>query len=71
MNAELQAHLDGLTDRYLAAGMTPEEARRAAQRDFGVCSPVGYLPVAQAALIPSKPSARSSRFYWPQRQHRE
>ena len=35
MNAELRAHLDVLTERNVAAGMSPEEARFAAQRDFG------------------------------------
>ena len=35
MNAELQAHLDGLTERHLAAGLAPKEARFAAQREFG------------------------------------
>ncbi|MBL9205813.1 MAG: ABC transporter permease [Opitutaceae bacterium] len=35
MNAELQAHLEDLTERHLAAGLTPTEARQAAQREFG------------------------------------
>jgi len=35
MNAELQAHLEELVERNLAAGMSPEEARYAAQREFG------------------------------------
>lgn len=35
MKAELQSHLDGLVDRHLAAGMSPEEARDAARREFG------------------------------------
>jgi predicted permease len=35
MNAEMQAHLDGLIERNLAAGMSPEEARFAALRAFG------------------------------------
>ncbi len=35
INAELQAHLDGLTERNISAGMSPEEARYAARRAFG------------------------------------
>ncbi|MBE7539784.1 MAG: ABC transporter permease [Opitutaceae bacterium] len=35
MADEMQAHLDGLTERNRAAGMSPEEARYAAQRAFG------------------------------------
>src|SRR5688500_7981620 len=35
MKAELQAHLDGLTERNVARGMSPEEARFAAMREFG------------------------------------
>lgn len=35
MQAELQAHLDGLIERKIAAGMSPEEARYAARREFG------------------------------------
>ncbi|MEO7797585.1 MAG: ABC transporter permease [Opitutaceae bacterium] len=35
MKAEMQAHLDRLTERNLAAGMTPDDARHAALREFG------------------------------------
>ncbi len=35
MSAELQAHIDALTDRNIAGGMSPEEARYAALREFG------------------------------------
>jgi putative ABC transport system permease protein len=35
MTEELQQHLDGLTVRNIAAGMSPSEARRAALREFG------------------------------------
>lgn len=35
MAAELRAHIDGLTDRYIARGMPPQEARNAALRAFG------------------------------------
>lgn len=35
MNAEMQAHLDGLAERHRAEGIAPEEARYAAVRDFG------------------------------------
>src|SRR5437588_6091023 len=35
MNAEIQQHLDVLTERKIAAGMSPKEARNAALREFG------------------------------------
>jgi macrolide transport system ATP-binding/permease protein len=35
INAEIQQHLDGLTERNMAAGMSPKEARNAALREFG------------------------------------
>ncbi|HWA25781.1 MAG TPA: ADOP family duplicated permease [Lacunisphaera sp.] len=35
MDREMQFHLDMLVQENLAAGMTPEEARAAAQREFG------------------------------------
>ncbi len=44
MNAELQAHLDGLTERNIAAGMSPADARYAAQRAFG-----GMAQIAERA----------------------
>ena len=35
MNEEIQAHVDLLTERNIAAGMRPDEARHAALRQFG------------------------------------
>jgi predicted permease len=35
LDEEIAGHLDLLTDQYVAAGMTPAEARRAARRAFG------------------------------------
>lgn len=35
MAAEMQAHLDGLAERHIAKGLSPEEARYAARREFG------------------------------------
>src|SRR5687767_5662764 len=35
LSDEIQTHLDQLTDGYVARGMAPEEARRAALRTFG------------------------------------
>ena len=35
LNAELRAHLDLLTEENIRRGMTPEEARYAARREFG------------------------------------
>ena len=35
LQAEIQSHLDLLTDEHLARGLTPAEARAAARRDFG------------------------------------
>ena len=44
MHAEMQAHLDGLTERNIAAGMSPEDARFAALREFG-----GVAQIAERA----------------------
>lgn len=35
MNSELRFHIDEVTEEYIAAGMTPEEAHRRATLDFG------------------------------------
>ena len=35
MSEEMSAHLDGLAERNVAAGIPPEDARYAAQRTFG------------------------------------
>jgi len=35
MNAELASHLDHLTDEYVRRGMTRDNARAAARRQFG------------------------------------
>ena len=35
LSAELQAHLDALTEQNIRRGMTPKEARHAARREFG------------------------------------
>src|SRR5467141_1929536 len=35
MSEEIQAHVDLLTERNIAAGMLPHEARNAAVREFG------------------------------------
>ena len=35
MNSELRFHIDELTEEYIAAGMSPEEAHRRATLDFG------------------------------------
>lgn len=35
MNAELEAHLEGLVERKIADGMGVEEARDVARREFG------------------------------------
>ena len=35
MNSELGFHIDELTEENIAAGMTPEEARRRAILEFG------------------------------------
>ena len=35
MNSEIRFHLNELTEEYIAAGLTPEEARRRARLDFG------------------------------------
>jgi predicted permease len=40
MADEMRHHLDGLTDRHVAAGMAPDEARRAALRQFGAVAQI-------------------------------
>src|SRR5919108_769008 len=35
MQQEMQAHIDQATERLMARGLRPEEARREAQREFG------------------------------------
>lgn len=35
LNSELRFHMDELTEEYIAAGMSPDEARRRATLDFG------------------------------------
>ena len=35
MNSELRFHIEELTEEYVAAGMSPEEAHRRAMLDFG------------------------------------
>jgi macrolide transport system ATP-binding/permease protein len=44
MNEELRGHLDGLIERNVAAGMSPDEARYAALRAFG-----GVAQIAERA----------------------
>ncbi|HUR59863.1 MAG TPA: ABC transporter permease [Opitutaceae bacterium] len=44
MNEEMRAHLDGLIERNLAKGMSPDEARYAALRTFG-----GVAQIAECA----------------------
>ena len=40
LDAEIRAYVDGLTEEQIAAGMTPEEARRKALAGFGGTEPV-------------------------------
>jgi len=40
LDAEIDAHLDALTERHRAAGLTPDEARRAARLELGGTDPV-------------------------------
>jgi hypothetical protein len=54
MSEELRAPLDALTERSLAAGMPPEEARYAAMRAFG-----GVAQIAERAR-----DERRSAFCW-------
>lgn len=35
LQGEIEVHIDGLVERHIAAGMSPEEARYSAQRQFG------------------------------------
>jgi putative ABC transport system permease protein len=40
LDEEIRAHLDLLAAEYERRGMTPEQARRAARRDFGGVEPM-------------------------------
>jgi hypothetical protein len=40
LEAEVRAYVDGITEERIAAGMTPEAARRTALADFGGTEPV-------------------------------
>jgi putative ABC transport system permease protein len=66
--AEIQAHLDGLTDHYRAAGMPAAEARLAARRAFGGVDQVKILhreqralPVVDSLLFDVRAALRSMR----------
>ena len=53
MRSEMEEHLERLTERYLAEGISPDEARNAARRDFG-------------AFEQMKEEARAERIWmWP------
>src|SRR5215212_12126117 len=51
MAAEMRDHLDSLTARHLASGMSPENARNAALRDFGGVEQVKELAREQQAWL--------------------
>src|SRR5262245_49338340 len=38
MQAEMREHIERATQRYVARGMAPEDARLAAKREFGILS---------------------------------
>src|SRR3989441_12485291 len=50
LDAELRAHLDALTEANMRRGMSPEEARFAARRQFGVLEPTKALCRDQRGL---------------------
>src|SRR5688572_31205679 len=51
MSAELRTHLEGLIERNIAAGMSPQEARYAALRTFGGVEQIKERCRDQRALI--------------------
>jgi hypothetical protein len=51
MNEELRAHLEGMIERHLAAGMSPEDARYAALRSFGGVEQIKERARDERALV--------------------
>ncbi|HEY4281692.1 MAG TPA: ABC transporter permease [Chthoniobacterales bacterium] len=62
MAAEIRAHLDSLTDRHLAAGMTLAEARNAALREFGGVEQIKEIAREQRVWIWADQFVQDLRF---------
>jgi hypothetical protein len=56
LNSELRFHIDELTEEYIAAGMSPEEAHRRATLDFG-----GHENLKEQVRGVSKPTPKKGR----------
>jgi predicted permease len=68
LDDEVQFHLDMLTARYVSEGMSPEDARAAARKNFGPVAPIKEtyrrqrgVPVIEATLRDLKYAVRSLR----------
>jgi putative ABC transport system permease protein len=62
MTEEIQQHLDGLTDRNIAAGMSRQEARDAALREFGGVEQVKEIAREQRVWMSADQLLRDLRF---------
>jgi len=65
MAEEMQAHLDLLTERNIAAGMSPSEARNAALREFG-----GVEQIKEVAREQRVSRWADSSSWWSRTRHR-
>ena len=64
LEEEIRTHLDLLTDQYVAAGMSPAEARQAARRSFGGVDQIKEASprsARTAARRCARPGRRASR----------
>ena len=62
LDEEISTHLDLLTDEYLARGLSPAEARRAARRAFGGVDRVKEAYRDQRGLPLFDPLSQDVRF---------
>jgi putative ABC transport system permease protein len=62
LNEEAAAHLDELTSEYQRRGLTPEEARAAARREFGNLTAIREIHREQRRLPFFDPLARDLRY---------
>jgi predicted permease len=64
ISAELQAHVDALTERHSAAGLSPEEARYAALREFGGVEQIKERCRDERSFVAVTGTLRELRFTW-------
>ncbi len=64
MNKEMEQHLERLAERYLSSGLSPEEARHAAQREFGGLEQVKEEARRERILVWPAEFLQDIRFAW-------